>query len=199
MNENLTILLDMDEVIVDFTGGACLVHGLTREQMERERQQTSLGVWALESPMGYAKGLGRPLTIDEFWEPIHEAGERFWVDLQPLPWHADLIDQLAIKFGSRWDQHFYVVTGPLRLLESYSGKARWLKNYFGSHFDRFCPTTYKELFARDNTVLIDDREENCRKFIAAGGSAILFPSRGNQLHAYADDPVPFVRHCLNQF
>lgn len=187
----------MDNVLVDFDRGAAAAHGVSIEAVNAERFALFPGQWDLLGPIGYAKGLGRALTIYEFWEPIHERGEAFWTDLLPLFWNGSARDMPTL-LTDVLGLPFHVVSAPSRLACSYSGKVKWLKDYFGQTFDRFAITPHKELFARDNTVLIDDREENCEKFTKAGGLAILFPSLGNALYHYADNPLPYVQHCLNQ-
>lgn len=195
MTKISTVLIDMDEVLVDFVGGACRIHGTSRERMEAERNAGSLGIWDISSPLGYATGLGRAMTLSEFWKPIHDAGETFWRDLQPTPWLGQLVDIVETAFGP---ESWHVISAPSRLTESYTGKVRWLKSYFGPGFDRFAITPHKHLFARDNRVLVDDRESNCDAFSREGGQSILFPSRGGPLWAYADNPLSFVEYQLKQ-
>jgi len=168
------ILLDMDEVITDFTGGACRVHGWTRQELEAER---SPGEWDITKPMG--------ITQDEFWAPINAAGSDFWFGLQPLPWIYDVLHMMD-SLTDKW----FILSSPAWGSASYIGKVLWLKRFFGHKFDRFCITPHKYLLAKEGALLIDDSPHNVETFRSAGGRALLFPSRGNDLYRWADDPVP---------
>ena len=174
---DIIIYLDMDEVLVDFVGGACAAHGWTREQFEKVRTP---GVWSMPEFMG--------LSLDEFWEPIHAAGENFWFDLNPTPWCKEVIE-LAEEYSKEW----HIVTAPSRCETSYTGKVRWLKSYFGPQFNNFVITPHKHILAQEHTWLIDDREKNVESFCEDGGNALCFPNLGNNLHAYHNDPVGHLR------
>lgn len=168
-----TILLDMDEVCVDFTGGACKVHGLTRPEM-------------------YEK-FGTFWTGSEFWSPIQAKGVAFWVELEPLPWFTELI-HLVEQNSREW--HF--VTDPTALFSDI-GKIVWLENYFGKDFDQYVLTIHKHLLAKRRTLLIDDRESNIRKFLKDGGDALLFPSHTNSLKDHIKDPISHLSMSLQSY
>ena len=171
------ILLDMDEVLADFTGGACCVHGWTPEQLQA---QQPIGVWGIAEPMR--------LTEEEFWAPIVAAGKPFWVGLDELPWARSILD-LVRSVTDDW----FIVSRPGWDADCYSGKAVWLKGFFGNYkFDRFVLTAHKHLLACPGTILIDDSEDNVEQFIEAGGYGILFPCRHNKLHQYAYNPVGYL-------
>lgn len=175
------IYLDMDGVLVDFIGGALKIHGWTRESYLRAM---TLGEWDLVKPMG--------MTEDEFWGPIHNAGERFWVDLRPLPWINEIID-LAKSLGDLW-----IMTSPTGHPTSYSGKIQWLQNWFGREFNRIILTSEKHFLAQENTLLIDDREETVQNFAKAGGDAVVFPTLHNSLYCYADDPMKYLSNLFER-
>ena len=179
----MTILVDMDEVLADFATAAACIHCWTRQQLEAVWPP---GRWSIVEPMG--------LILETFWTRINAAGERFWVELAPLPWATELISLLNTE-GYVW----YVCSSPSRDPSSYSGKVKWLQRYLASPnrpFTRFVLTNHKHLLARPDTVLIDDNAATCREFEAAGGRAIIFPSRHNSLHPLAADPVAYVREQL---
>lgn len=187
--KNLRIFVDMDNVLVDFDPGACRVHGVSYDRMMAERRP---GEWDMTRALGLK-------SHNEFWKPINEGGSQFWEELQPLPWANELIGMVSC-LTSDW----HVITAPSLCPTSYNGKVKWLKNFFGSAFDQFCITPHKEIFAHgQHTILIDDREKNCDKFREAGGRSILFPSHGNNLHAWKHEPITIVdqeligvRHAL---
>lgn len=178
-NGKIRILLDMDEVLVDFVGGALRAHGWSRYDFYKRHTP---GSWAIERTMG--------LTAKQLWEPINAAGEQFWLDLEPLLWASDVVE-LVESFTADW----HVISSPSRCPTSYTGKVVWLKRYFGTDFDRFALTPHKQIFANPSAVLIDDRDSNRDEFIAAGGRAITFPSLHNRLYR-EPDPVNYVTREL---
>lgn len=182
------ILVDMDEVLCDFVEEACRMHGVSREQMERNRPE---GHWSIQGAIGTV--LERELSEPEFWRPITMAGEAFWATLGPLPWLAQLT-RIVREASTDW----HIITAPGECRTSYNGKVRWLKEKFGATFTQFAITPHKEIFAQPGVVLIDDREENIERFKAAGGSGILFPTKGNGLHGQAADPIPYVQQQLKE-
>lgn len=189
MSEKIsTILLDMDEVLTDFVGGACRLHGVSREEVDELRAQ--MGTWYVEPVLTLL--LNRRIQAEDFWKPIHEQGEGFWTGLELLPWAHELIEYVK---SLQIDWH--IVTSPSRCPSSYSGKVKYLKRMFGSHFDRFVISPHKHLLAKPGVVLIDDREENIEKFIKAGGDGLVFPSAGNKFHKLSQDPVAHIRSMFN--
>jgi len=178
---HLTVFLDMDEVISDFRGRAYQVHNTTRDLVEAK---WTPGEWDICTPLA--------MTPDWFWKRIHEWGEGFWTGIDPMPWARELVN-LVEKISKDW----YVVTSPSRNPTSLSGKQRWCNEYFNGsedkHFPNMIPTPHKHLLSMPNTLLIDDREETVKRFNNAGeGKALLFPSLGNSLHEFADDPMSWL-------
>jgi 5'(3')-deoxyribonucleotidase len=178
----MRIFLDMDEVLADFTGSAIALHGFTRERLELGRPP---GEWDITKVLG--------ISQDEFWKPINEKGEEFWKGLKPLPWMYDVLS-LVESLTSDW----YVVTSPCRNSCCYSGKAWWFDKFFPAlACDKLIITGHKYLLAKGrSTILIDDRESNVKKFRQAGGNAFTFPTRGNNGHARADNPVDYIKTSL---
>ena len=182
----IRILLDMDEVLVDFIGGVCRLFGITRKELE---EHWIPGEWDIFLPL--CKAISRTMSSDEFWGKINERGETFWLGLDTMPWINELL-KLVQSLTDDW----HIVTSPSHLPCSYSGKVKWLKNWFGPDFDRFAITPHKEIFACKNVILVDDRQENVIRFREAGGEGILFPTQGNSLHKFTDNPLHYVTPVL---
>jgi 5'(3')-deoxyribonucleotidase len=173
------LFVDLDEVITDFVGAALKLHGWDRPLLEKYRTP---GSWDISVPMR--------LSDEEFWKPIHRAGEDFWINIQPLPWAADFVAYLA-----RHD--WTIVTAPSRDVSSYSGKAKWISRNLPAMLSRTIINKDKHWLGHiPGAILIDDREANLEKFAQVGGRTILFPNRGNQLYKLADDPLPHVLQVL---
>ncbi len=186
---NRRIFLDMDGPLVDFVSGALKIHGWTQEKLYRAMEP---GEYDLARPMG--------LTEDEFWTPIHAAGERFWLELEPLPWAKkviELVERLAFIGSASGNDNWWIVTAPTQDASSYSGKMKWLQWFRGIDCNsRVIFTADKHLLAQRRTLLIDDRQETVDKFLKAGGDAVIFPTRHNKLYYYADDPVTYLSELL---
>lgn len=183
----MKILLDLDEVLVDFIGGACKAFNVDKAKL---LECWTPGEWDIVPPLAAAKGFR--LTPEFFWAVINERGERFWEELELLPWAQQILD-LVTEVADEW----FIISAPSLCPTSYAGKTRWLKNYFGKDFDRFTITPHKELFAKEGVLLIDDRAENVEKFIKAGGDGLVFPRYHNDLHKLKDDPVCHIRRMLS--
>ena len=189
MKKIFRILLDLDGVLADFDKGACYAHGISPQKMIELRTP---GDWYL--PTVFAKCKQQSvMSVEEFWQPITRGGAEFWVNLKEFSWHRELVLFISSLKNT---EDFHIITAPSQCPTSYTGKVRWIKKQYGAGFDRFAITPHKEIFAQPGVLLIDDREENINKFVAAGGEGLIFPSQGNSLHLFADDPMTYVRKML---
>ena len=125
----IRIILDMDNVLVDFVGGVCKLLEITKQDLERHWVP---GEWDIVPSLSKAIGMLDTFKEKQFWEAIDDAGEQFWIGLEEMPWMCDL-DQLVTHLTDDW----HIVSSPSYFLCSYSGKVKWLKNWYGNGFDRF--------------------------------------------------------------
>ena len=165
------ILLDMDEVLVDFVGGACRLFRADPNRLKNRPE------WDIVPYLGLVG-----LTQNRFWERINLAGEDFWLDLEELPWASDVLE-LCNQYAER----VLIVTTPSTDVDSYSGKVKWLQRRFGRDFKDFCLFSEKELLAKPDRLLIDDNPDNCAKFVEEGGNSLVCPQYGNALAYYRGD------------
>jgi len=186
--KKIRILLDMDGVLVDFVGGVCKLFEISRDDLNKH---WTLGEWNIVPPLGRAIGMRDAFNTTMFWNEINDGGEKFWLELEEMPWIDDLI-KMVEDITDDW----HIVTSPSYLPCSYSGKIKWLKNWFGDKFNRFAITPHKEIFAQENVILIDDRWKNIREFRESGGIGILFPSQGNLLHSRSEFPLNYLLNNL---
>lgn len=168
-----TLLVDMDEVLVDFVGHYChYVYGITRRDLEKYWDP---GTYTMETAL--SKYTGKEVTYEDFFKAIDNQTD-FWENMPWLPWGKALIELLN-SFKKDYNVDWHVVTSPMHCASSYLGKTLWLKREFGRTFTNFAITPHKELFAKDTVMLIDDKEDNINKFIECGGKALLFPAYHN--------------------
>lgn len=176
-----TVYVDMDEVFVDFVGGALKAHNISKEELRAARnnymETEGEFCWSLQTLLG--------MTEQEFWKPVNAQGIGFWENLEPLPWCKTLFNLLNERLPDNW----YVATSPgcsfyegyylsIHCESSYAGKIRWMAKHFGHSFNKYIITPHKSLLARPGAVLIDDRPVSCTKFEIANedAAAVVFPT-----------------------
>jgi len=126
-------------------------------------------------------------TEQELWDKIDGVGPSFWEKIQPYPWVQSLLDSIHKRFGL---ENTYLLSNPGRSTSSPSGKLAWVKRYMPEVLhDRLITTGHKYMLAGANRTLIDDDEENCETFKAAGGRAVLFPQPWNRMRNVAVEAV----------
>lgn len=170
----ITILVDLDGVLVDFMAGAIRAHG--REGL----CVTNYDVW---EQMG--------LTREAFWRPLESYA--FW---SSLPWTPDgdlLLGRLEMRHSAA---SISLCTTPHPHESSYAGKFAWVKRYLPYYADRLHMTARKADLARHDAVLIDDHPGNCQAFRQAGGHAVLVPRPWNELAHLEGDLVSVVTDRL---
>ncbi len=183
------IFVDVDEVLADWKSSAARVWGLTMEELMPHWPE---GHWSIVEPLGAA--LGRELTVEEFWELIDLEGRSFWQSIKPLPWCQELIelvDSVGVPIH-------YITSPGGSSYGCYSGKAAWLDNVDGSN--QFLHITeHKHVCSQPGHLLIDDRQSNVDEWRGEEGEAILFPTHGNRLGLYKNNPLDYIKPQLEGF
>lgn len=181
-----TIYLDIDEVLVDWTGGVMRLLGIDRAE--------ALAKWdALDPrPWDFFDALG--LDAEEAWRRIDEAGPEFWRDLEWLPWGQEVYELCCASAPT------VLVTSPSPHVSCVAGKLAWLHKHFGPCAKSWAMTPSKFFFAHPGALLIDDSPHNCASFVEAGGRALLFPGVGNYRHDLAPSQVvPYLLARLKEY
>jgi len=169
MGERPVCFLDMDGVIANF------------RQSVGELFRLPLGIILGWESMEICDIIG--CTEQELWDKIDGVGPSFWEKIQPYPWVQSLLDSIHKRFGL---ENTYLLSNPGRSTSSPSGKLAWVKRYMPEVLhDRLITTGHKYMLAGANRTLIDDDEENCETFKAAGGRAVLFPQPWNRMRNVA--------------
>ncbi|HDZ13855.1 hypothetical protein LCGC14_1334950 [marine sediment metagenome] len=165
------IFLDVDEPLADFVGAANTFYGVNIPKEEITK-------WEL--PYGrYGK------THNSFWNGLTED---FWADMPKQPWCNELVDFLESQEG----YSVCLLTAPSR--KNATGKQRWIRKNLPKFYNekRYLIGPGKWFCAGPDSILIDDRGKNCKKFIEWGGRAIVFPAPWNH-RRYCTDPIKEVK------
>lgn len=165
------ILVDIDGVLADFVADALRVHG---------REGHSVTHWNFFEDF--------PMTLSDFWRGIDGEGEDFWLNLKAYDW----MDSLLSIVGEYGD--FTLATTPSLSHHCCSGKRLWIQKHFGQRFTKYMIGGQKHLMAKPGVVLIDDNDDNVKKFADCGGAAILFPQPWNANRGM--EPISHVTHSL---
>lgn len=170
-----TIYLDMDGVCCNFVRAVC---GIFNRDYEDIVLHWPKEVYSVTVPLG--------ITEEALQTRINEYGRTFWTSLEEFAHFKRMYKNLQ-AYGE-----VVFLTSPTWNPKSHEGKVGWLQDRFGIDFDHYVLTRQKHRCANNRSVLIDDHPENCEKFVAHGGHAILYPSPGwpvNRVGEFPDDYV----------
>lgn len=186
MNKDKLILIDMDGVCVNFVRGVCDLTGVDYNWL-----------WETFIEEKIEHDICKALDVDpsEFWKQIQidGGGKTFWRNLPELPLYRHLLEQFH-------EENWMFCTSPSLDPQSAAGKIEWIQMRHSKWERRYVITPHKEALAQRNTLLIDDKEENCKNFIENGGSAIHVPTPWNKWHRGPDAAWEmFISEHINKF
>ena len=138
------IYCDMDGVIVDFEGGYEKLTGINIKG-------------------NHVKGDA------DFWQPITDAGVKFWAGLKWMSDGKELWSYIR-KYNPE------ILSAPSREESSKIGKYVWIKNNIPGVKLILKSAPRKQELAEPNAILIDDRIDNIQQWKDAGGIGILHTS-----------------------
>lgn len=170
------VFLDMDGVLANFTGGVDKAHG---KQLDWTRWDGGIE------------------NREEFWSPIyHKVGAvDFWSNLEPLPWGHRLISIAVSLVGI---DNVYILSAPHRE-PCATPKIQWVKKHFPIIKDEnIIIGRDKNIVAKWDHLLIDDREETMAGFTKEYGKFILFPALWNSKRDRAKDPLSYVAEQIQE-
>lgn len=144
-----TIYCDMDSVLVDFDRGYQELTGMTTQQAD-------------------ANG------VSAFWDPISQAGAKFWITLNWMSDGKQLWDYIK-KYNP------ILLSAPSREESSKLGKRVWVKRELPGTKLILKYAPQKQEYASPTSILIDDRQKNIDQWEAAGGIGILHTSAANTI------------------
>ena len=154
---DLTVFLDMDGVIVNWTEGALKTCGFDHKDPElRKKIKANDGM------------IDCIMSEDEIWKHIDKVGAKWWADLDWLPWGKELYNKLDKKV-----KHLFILSSPSHDPSCCSGKMEWLNKHLDTRKFFFGPDKYA--VAGPNKLLIDDSARKIEPFEEAGGLVYRFP------------------------
>lgn len=106
---------------------------------------------------------------EKFWDLINKEGIKFWHLMEWNPGGMKLINFLLKNFNPK---NIILLTTPSYEIESKIGKHLWIKDQLHNKF-KVIFSFNKEEYATPNNILIDDRNENIKKWNGANGIGIL--------------------------
>lgn len=127
-----------------------------------------------------------PATL---WASIPRA---VWVKVPESDFFPWLLDACAKAVGR---ENVCIATSPTKDPECLAGKLEWIHDHFPEWMHRqYAITPRKHLFARPDSLLIDDYGDNVERFKAHGGHAITVPRPWND--EWASDPRSYLEEQL---
>lgn len=100
-----------------------------------------------------------------FWQPIDKSGGDFWANLE---WTKDgkKLWNYIIPFKPE------ILSSPSSSHTSVEGKHRWMEEHLPNVKLNLVQSKQKQIMAKQNAILIDDREDICKRWEDAGGIAV---------------------------
>ena len=127
---------------------------------------------------GYKELTGKDASYstnpNEFWQPITDAGVKFWAGLKWMPDGHELWDYIK-KYNPE------LLSAPSREESSKIGKRIWVKRNMPGTKLLLKSAERKQEYATPNAILIDDRADNVQRWNDAGGIGIHHTSATNTI------------------
>lgn len=177
-----TVFLDMDGVMVDFLGG---LHRALDVPYDVRDYPYEKGKWNMlcDIRQGFEQ-------IPSTFEQCNNAcTSDFWANLEWMLDGNEIFQMVWEKFDP---ENIYLLTTCMPNPGSAPGKLRWLNKHISSFVPRAIilgSGVPKGSFAKPDTLLIDDKDENVEEFAAAGGYGILVNRLWNKGYERADHTV----------
>jgi len=196
-----TVVLDVDDVCNQFAMNALQRVGATTHVLSYEDYPAECGWNIVDAANTLANprhkgGFSRSgtYTVPQFWDSFDRS---FWANLPPSPFLLSLTQVLERELGAR---NIIVATSPTICSECVAGKLEWIQRFLPPWLHRsYAITPRKELMAQPGVLLIDDRVENCERFVKRRGSALLVAQPWNKRNFGNSDTFTSLQEGLIKF
>lgn len=194
MKNLTTIFLDLDDVLADCTGDALRHFGCDYKGWWDYPIKTRDIYQVLEQ---LTHGVYLPPQV--FWEHFKR---EFWATMNPLEGCHELVDYCAGLVGP---ENVVILTTPTKCGDCLAGKLDWIEDNMPKWMHRqYIMTPRKHFCAAPNTLLVDDADENCDRFmvdsegIVTGARAFRWPQPWNQFRGQCMNRLPFLKWFLGE-
>ena len=109
-----------------------------------------------------------------FWQPITDAGESFWTEMEWMKDGQELWNYIK-PYSPK------LLSAPSRQESSRIGKQKWVEQNIPGTILLLKSAEYKQFYASPKSILIDDRADNIQRWKAAGGVGILHTSAADTI------------------
>lgn len=153
----MKIFLDLDGVLVNWSGGLCNLLGidpLCEEAQKIMRADYMIQGWKF----------GSPKDVDD---AVIAAGYDFWINLELTSWAHRLVE-LCKKYGE-----VYFLTSPGVFHAGAHAKLDYIRDNFDSK--NYILTKHKYLCSKKDCILIDDMKKNIEEWDAEEGLSFHWP------------------------
>jgi cytidyltransferase-like protein len=158
-----------------------IYEGLKTEVKEKYEIYCDMDGVLVDFERGYEELTGKDIRGNhvkgdaDFWQPITDAGVKFWTGLNWMPDGKQLWDYIKKHKPS-------LLSAPSREESSRIGKHIWVENNTPGVNLILRAADKKQEFASPNAILIDDRADNIQRWKDAGGVGILHTSAENTIN-----------------
>lgn len=129
------------------------------------------------------------------WREV-TADPNFWANLPYTPEARELITGLQDIAGH--PDHIIICTAPTGAKGCIDGKIEWVNRNLWKTAARDMLLTFSKRVAAKGNVLVDDSDDNCNKFIKAGGKACLVAAPWNQRRGWRKNGTYNVQTLLDE-
>lgn len=155
----MRICLDLDGVLVNWSGGLCKL--LEIDPYCKEARQILEKDAFIE---GWKFG-----TTEQIEDKVIKAGYAFWEELELLPWARDVLT-IVEQFGP-----VYFLTSPGPFHAGAHAKIDYILKHFKTR--NYILTQHKYLCSKETHFLIDDMEFNIKQWANEGGPSFHWPNQ----------------------
>ena len=171
------ILLDLDDVLNQFTMNALKIVGCDVDPMDNSQFPVEVG-YDIVAACNLLHPTKQDWTAAEFWKALPREA---WSETPLSPECGWLVDACARMVGK---DNVFICTSAVEAPECAAAKREWMLQELPSWIHwQYAITPCKFLAANDFTLLIDDCEGNCVAFENAGGNSLLVPKPWNPNHS----------------
>ena len=189
------IFIDMDGVLCDFVGG--VLTALLEDNYIQEQPGDLLKRWQKSFPGEWDICKVTTCSNEDMWRTIHNIGKSFWSELEETSLYLPLRSLLK-ELEAEERVSVMVASSPSNNASSYTGKFEWLKSRRINAHSRAMLGSQKHLLAATGRILVDDNDDNCRRFKEHGGRAVLVPQIWNSLHEVASEGYDAQWHYIEK-